>query len=112
MLVHDDVPRGRWQLAVIEELIEGLDGFSTRAAKIRTKTRRTNRPTARLYPLEVSSTSEGAATTDNVVLMYKSQGILPPAAQEYQELLLSRLMNTLRTGPIPFLWPRRMSRIN
>jgi len=66
VLVHDDVPRSQWQLAVIEELIKGLDGF-TRAAKIRTKSGKTNRPIAKLYPLEVNLTSETAATTSNVI---------------------------------------------
>ncbi|XP_065902524.1 uncharacterized protein [Dysidea avara] len=61
VLVHDDVPRARWRLAVIEELIKGLDGL-TRSAKIRTKAGRTNRPIAKLYPLEVNSASETAAT--------------------------------------------------
>jgi len=62
VLVHDDVPRLQWRLAVIEELIEGLDGFA-RAAKIRTSTGRTNRPIAKLYPLELSSPS--ITTSDN-----------------------------------------------
>jgi len=66
VLVHDDTPRSRWQLAIIEELIKGLDGF-TRAAKIRTKSGKTNQPIAKLYPLEVNSTSETVATTDNVI---------------------------------------------
>ena len=62
VLVHDDVPRSRWQLAVIEELIEGLDG-GIRAAKIRTTTGRTNRPVAKLFPLEVNAMSQANATT-------------------------------------------------
>lgn len=41
------------QLAVIEELIEGLDGF-TRAAKIHTKIGKTSRPIIKLYPLEIT----------------------------------------------------------
>ena len=55
------MPRTRWHLAVIEELIEGLDGF-TRAAKIRTKTGKTNRPIAKLYPFEVSAVNETTTT--------------------------------------------------
>ena len=53
VLIHDDTPQMTWRLAVVEELIEGMDGL-TRAAKIRTKHRRTNRPIAKLYPLEVN----------------------------------------------------------
>ena len=63
VLVHDDTSRSRWQLAIIEELIKGF----TRAAKIRTKSGNTNRPIAKLYPLEVNSTSETTATTDKVI---------------------------------------------
>ena len=55
------MPRTRWHLAVIEELIEGLDGF-TRVTKIRTKTDKTNRPIAKLYPLEVSVVNETTTT--------------------------------------------------
>ncbi|XP_065915698.1 uncharacterized protein [Dysidea avara] len=55
VLVHDDTPRIRWDLAVIEDVIKGSDGL-IRAAKIHTKGGRTNRPIAKLYPLEVRST--------------------------------------------------------
>ena len=55
VLVHDDVPRVNWQLAVIEDVVRGSDGM-IRAAHIRTKNGRTNRPIARLYPLEVHHT--------------------------------------------------------
>ena len=69
VLVHDDIPRTCWQLAVVEELIEGLDGF-TRAARIRTKTGKTNRPITKLYPLEVNMSNETTVTphadSDNV----------------------------------------------
>ena len=40
VLIHDDTPRTTWQLAVVEELIQGIDGL-TRAAKIPTKHGRT-----------------------------------------------------------------------
>ena len=66
VVVHDDVPRSRWQLAVIEELIEGLDGGIT-AAKIRTANGKTNRPVTKLFPLEVNDVSESSvnARDDN-----------------------------------------------
>ena len=54
VLVHNDTPRTMWKLAVIESLIRGNDGL-VRAANIRTATGKTNRPIARLVPLEVSS---------------------------------------------------------
>ena len=54
MLIHDDVPRTKWKMAVIEQLIRGNDGY-VRAATIRYHSGRTNRPISKLYPLEVSS---------------------------------------------------------
>ena len=53
--VHDDTKRINWRLAVVESLITGNDGL-VRAANIRTSTGRTNRPLAKLYPLEVTAT--------------------------------------------------------
>lgn len=50
--VHEEVPRSRWKLAVIKELTTGGDGHS-RSAIIKTKSGITNRPIAKLYPLEV-----------------------------------------------------------
>ena len=51
--MHDDIPRVHWKLAAVEKLITGLDGY-TRAAEIRTATRKTNHPIAKLFPLEVT----------------------------------------------------------
>ena len=52
VLVHDDKPRIKWKLAVIENLTEGKDGH-VRSTDIRTANGKTNRPIAKLYPLEV-----------------------------------------------------------
>ena len=41
-------------MAVVEQLLQGKDGY-TRAANIRYSGGKTNRPIAKLYPLEVSS---------------------------------------------------------
>ena len=57
VLVHDDTPRVNWKYAVIEGVISGNDGL-IRAANIHTSTGKTNRPITKLYPLEVTSTSE------------------------------------------------------
>ena len=57
VLVHDDTPRVNWRYAVIEGVIRGNDGL-IRAANIRTSTGKTTRPITKLYPLEVTSTSE------------------------------------------------------
>lgn len=64
MLVHDDCPRISWKLAIIEELLEGKDGL-VRAANIRTANGRTNRPIARLIPLEVVSNTTATGGDDN-----------------------------------------------
>jgi len=53
VLIHDDTPRIHWRLAVVERLSKGADGY-IRSADIRTSTGQTNRPIARLYPLEVT----------------------------------------------------------
>ena len=50
--IHDESPRTRWKLAIVEDLITGNDG-RVRAAKIRTASGFTNRPIVKLYPLEV-----------------------------------------------------------
>ena len=44
------------KLAVIENLTEGKDGY-IRSADIRTANGKTNRPIAKLYPLEVRATT-------------------------------------------------------
>ena len=54
VLIHDDSPRARWKMAVIENLIKGNDG-DIWAAEVRTNSGKTNRPIARLYPLEITS---------------------------------------------------------
>ena len=53
VLIHDDGPRVNWRLAIVTKLLTGGDGL-TRAAEIRTSTGTTNRPIAKLYPLEVN----------------------------------------------------------
>ena len=55
VLIHNDKPRLKWKLAVIEELLPGNDGL-VRAANVRTDNFVTSRPISRLYPLEVSTT--------------------------------------------------------
>ena len=53
VLIHDDTARVNWRMAVIESVNKGTDGI-IRFANIRTSTGRTNRPVARLYPLELT----------------------------------------------------------
>ena len=57
VIVHDDAPRAQWKLAIVERLIFGSDDLA-RAAEIRTAGGKTNRPIARLIPLEVNVNDE------------------------------------------------------
>ena len=54
VLMYDESPRSTWKLAIVEELRTGKDGL-VRAANIKTSQGRTNRPIAKLIPLEVST---------------------------------------------------------
>ena len=51
--IHDDTPRSRWKLSVMEGLNRVNDGY-IRSVTVHTASGRTNRPIAHLYPLEVS----------------------------------------------------------
>lgn len=53
VLIHNENPRINWKMAVVESLVTGNDGM-VRSAIIRTKNGVTNRPVAKLYPLELS----------------------------------------------------------
>ena len=53
ILVHDDIPRIKWKLDVIEGVNKGADGL-IRSAVIQSTTGKTNQPIAHLYPLEVT----------------------------------------------------------
>ena len=60
VLVHDQLKRNYWRIAVVEELYEGRDGF-VRGCKVRTITKtgkvsHLDRPVNKLYPLEIQST--------------------------------------------------------
>jgi hypothetical protein len=63
VLIHNDNPRIQWRMAVVESLITGADGL-VRAVNIRTSNGRTNRPITKLYPLEVTATTD--SQTDKV----------------------------------------------
>ena len=54
VLIHGDTPRVQWKLAITEYVNKGADGL-IRSATVRTPTGRTNRPIAKLYPLEVTA---------------------------------------------------------
>ena len=59
VIVHDDVPRLKWRLAIVKELQRGQDGF-VRSASIQTTNGVTSRPITKLYPLEMNVESATA----------------------------------------------------
>jgi len=63
--IHGDCPRVHWRLGVIEQLNKGADGL-VHSAQLRTSTGRTNRPIAKLYPLEVTATDTLPSGSDNL----------------------------------------------
>ena len=66
VLVHDDGPRSTWKLAVVKDLIRGGDNL-VQAAEIRTSTGHTNRAICKLYPLELSlSTNENEGKEEHI----------------------------------------------
>ena len=90
VLVHDDVPRARWKMAVVEQLIQGRDGY-VRAANIRYSEGKTNRPIAKLYPLELSfnncdKNKEQHDTTTNVI----SDDVCQPSTNSVTSTRLTR----------------------
>ena len=65
VLVHDDLPRTSWTLAIVDKLNTGGDGIA-RSAVIRTKNGLTSRPVTKLYPLEVPpSEADEEDSSDN-----------------------------------------------
>ena len=68
VLVHDDAPRKKWRLAVIERLDKGYDGL-IRTAHMQTSTGRTNCPITRVYPLEVTDHQTIALSDCEILLL-------------------------------------------
>ena len=57
VLIHDDGPRLRWRLGLVDSLITGNDGL-VRTANVQTSNQITSRLITKLYPLEVSAPTE------------------------------------------------------
>ena len=70
VLIHDDIPRVHWKLAVIKEVVKGKDGL-IRSAVIRTANGITNRPITKLYPMEITATvpTESVPQTEQDLVM-------------------------------------------
>ena len=64
VLIHNDGHRLHWRLGIVDSLIQGNDGL-VRAVNVRTNNRVTSRPISRLYPLEVSLTSDNQTEHSN-----------------------------------------------
>ena len=56
-LIHDDMPRVCWKLAVVKKVNKGRDGL-IRSAVI------TNRPITKLYPLEITANCDSDAVSE------------------------------------------------
>ena len=63
ILIHDDIPRVRWKLAVVKKVNKGRDGL-IRSAVIRTSNGITNRPITKLYPLEITANCDSDAVSE------------------------------------------------
>ncbi|XP_065911194.1 uncharacterized protein [Dysidea avara] len=57
VLIHDDTPRATWKMGIVEDLMTGGDGI-VRAVTLRTASGLTNRPVTKLYPLELTVTTQ------------------------------------------------------
>jgi len=77
LLVHDDTKRVNWKFAVIESVNKGRDNI-IRSANIRTSTGRTNHPISRLYPLEVSSSTDLTTRQPSIKTSERSESPVPP----------------------------------
>ena len=56
----DNKNRGKWPLAVVQQIFPGRDGY-TRAVQLRTTKGVTERPAQHLYPLELQCETTGPA---------------------------------------------------
>jgi len=89
--MHHDIPRTKWKMAVVEQLVQGTDGH-VRAANIRYGERKkTNKPIAKLYPLEVSSNSnkdvtETEVSTISTATNDESASLVQPATKAWQSI--------------------------
>lgn len=63
VLVHDELPRFRWKMAIVDELIRSEDG-QVRAAFVRTKNGRASRPLQKLFPIEVRAAVPSASESE------------------------------------------------
>jgi len=59
VLIHDENPRAKWKMGIVNEKYTGKDGF-IRGCKVKTLTKNgksiyLNRPVNKLYPLEIQS---------------------------------------------------------
>ena len=108
--IHDDTPRVQWRLGIIEQLNKGADGF-VRSVQLRTSTGTTNRPIAKLYPLEITASETPSLNSDNDTSRETSIGCSETARPIRQSAKrgrekIKKWTNTLCAPP------RRMSKID
>ena len=90
VLIHDDLPRIRWQLGKITSTFIGRDGH-IRVAEVKTKSGTITRPIAKLYPLEIRQRSDIGVRIVETEPLYGTEatpmrttgtsGIAPPPAR-------------------------------
>ena len=103
VLVHDDTTRINWKFAVIESVNKGADGM-IRSANIRTANGKTNRPIARIYPLEVTATDSEVATQSSATSVPETRDT-PPSKRPMREAakrgqsLMKEWITSLRAPP-------------
>jgi len=105
VLIHNDGPRIHWKLTVIEKLSKGV----IRSAEVRTNSGKTNRPIAKLYPLEVtddSTTSIQSRATEVQNKTCSHEDSDRPPRRAAAERATRQITEWAK-----FLVPRRMSRI-
>ena len=70
VLVHENVPRSNWKLAVVEKLIPGSDSH-VRTVQVRTSNGSIFRPISKLYPLELNCETQSEMLGPNIVVQNK-----------------------------------------
>jgi len=85
VLIHDDVPRIQWKLAMIDGVNKGEDGL-IRSASVKTSTGHTNRPITKLYPLEVTASEQ--YTMDGTKEVSTTPTRPPPATRPVRQAAL------------------------
>ena len=86
VLVHDNLPRNQWKLAIVNSLIPGRDGL-VRAVRLRMSNgNELQRPIEKLYPLEVSEATLHKTTNEKELQTSEVKAKLPMRIAAQQAL--------------------------